>query len=292
MAEATRQRQGRGCDAHRVFVTTEGASGNTVPRGPAGVSRLEHFTKCRELRRSWSAECASLGGVRFATVVGAGPGATVAARKKTGTRRSDGVDVDGRPAVVVAYSEEVVLLPKRSEFGISRCEREGVLSSASGELGRWVERGDADATSDEIPMSSTVSGAVHDHNACGCRQLSRRRGYTRQARHDSASAVQRRGARDRALSAGQSRSRRSSSARAVLAVLHLDSACTPYNFCPQTSKVARSRRRARREVSIGTNTKTQSLPGKTSQRGARRTDTRGAPDKPTRPGAGDGNWDR
>jgi hypothetical protein len=94
--------------------------------------------------------------VRFATVVLPGPGATVAARKKTGTRRSDAVDVDGRPAVVVAYSEEVVLPPKRNEFGISRCEREGVLSCANSELGRRVEV--SDSVDDAITMSSGASG--------------------------------------------------------------------------------------------------------------------------------------
>ena len=88
----------------------------------------------------------------------AGPGVTLTGRKGTGARRTQAVDVDGaRPGVLVAESEVVVLLPKpkRSEFGISRREHECVLSCASGELGRWVEWGDADA----IPISSSVSGA-------------------------------------------------------------------------------------------------------------------------------------
>jgi hypothetical protein len=95
--------------------------------------------------------------VRFATVVVAGPGATVAARKGTGARRSDGVDVDGRPGVVVAYSEEVVLHPKRSEFGISRCEQEGVLGCANSELGCRVEVSDGD-----VDDATRSSGAIGD----------------------------------------------------------------------------------------------------------------------------------
>jgi hypothetical protein len=156
-------------------------------------------------------------------------------------------------------------LPQKLWLGQARFSHPGraqvrgvrVLSCASGELGRWVERGDANATIDEIPMSSTVSGAVHDHNPCGCRQLSRRRRDTRQARHDSASAVQRRGARDRARLAGQSRSRRSSSARAVLAALHLDSTWYTVQFLPTNYLKLPD------QSLIGQNTKSQSLPGKT-----------------------------
>ena len=96
----------------------------------------------------------------FATVVVAGPVATLAPRKGTGASRTQAVDVDGgRPGVLVTHIEVVVLLAKRSKFGISRSEHDPVLSCASGELGRWVERGDADATINAIPMSSTVSGA-------------------------------------------------------------------------------------------------------------------------------------
>jgi hypothetical protein len=59
-------------------------------------------------------------------------------------------------AVIVAYSEEVVLLPNRSEFGISRCEQEDVLSCANSELGRRVEVSDCDVD-DAITMSSDTN---------------------------------------------------------------------------------------------------------------------------------------